>query len=72
MKRDLSVPFYPEVYHRACNHLVAFGAHGGDTNKGRMLIARALMALRARHGRQSAQHHRRHMLFISGMFPVKR
>lgn len=61
---------YPPVYHAACAHLVAFGAHGGDTRKGRALIAAALRALRAR-DRVKAQHERRHLLFISGMFPIK-
>lgn len=62
---------YPAIYHRACNHLVAFGAHGGDTSEGRRLCTAALRAMRAKFGRQSAAHHRRGMLFISGMFPVK-
>lgn len=62
---------FPDVYHRACYHLVAFGAHGGDTTKGRQLCACALIALRHAFGRQAAQHHRRHMLFITGQFPIK-
>ena len=62
---------YPTIYHRAVNHLVVFGGHGGDTHKGRMLCAAALRALRVKLGRESAAHERRHMLFISGQFPVK-
>tara|TARA_Y100000310_G_scaffold297836_1_gene331199 strand:+ start:2226 stop:2420 length:195 start_codon:yes stop_codon:yes gene_type:complete len=62
---------YPPVYHAACNHLVTFGAHGGDTAKGRKLIARALKVLRKSHGREFAREARYGMLFISGMFPVK-
>ena len=37
---------YTRAYHAACTHLVNFGAHGGDTDKGRKLIARALLELR--------------------------
>ena len=62
---------YPKVYHSAVNHLVAFGGHNGDTKHGRKLIAMALRALRANFGRKIAQDERRHMLFISGQFPVK-
>jgi hypothetical protein len=63
--------YYGPSYHAAVNHLVQFGGHGGDTARGRRLIARALRDLRRTRGRESAQHERRHMLFISGMFPVK-
>lgn len=63
---------YPPVYHKAINHLVAFGGHGGDTNAGRKLIAQALRALRDQYGRERASNERRHMLFISGQFPIKR
>ena len=61
---------YPLSYHLACNHLVAFGGHGGDTKYGRQLIASALRSLRAINKTQ-AQNERRHMLYISGQFPVK-
>ncbi len=61
---------YPKAYHVACTHLVSFGAHGGDTTRGRRLVAVALRALRDR-DRITARRERRHMLFISGMFPVK-
>lgn len=64
--------YYPQAYHRAVNHLVAFGGHGGDTAKGRALVASALRAMRQRHGGEAARRERRHMLFISGQFPVKR
>ncbi len=64
--------YYPQAYHRACQHLVSFGAHGGDTDKGRALIAAALRALRYVHGHEKARYERLHLLFISGMFPVKR
>jgi hypothetical protein len=63
--------YYPPIYHKACHHLVAFGAHGGDRHRGRLLIARALKALRSQHGRDKARHERQHMLFISGIFPEK-
>jgi hypothetical protein len=62
---------YPQVYHLACNHLVAFGGHGGDTRLGRKLCADALRAIRAKFGRERAQRERFHLLFISGQFPVK-
>jgi hypothetical protein len=62
---------YPAVYHAACNHLVAFGGHGGDTKKGRALVAAALRALRKAHGAEFAAAHRRSMVFITGQFPVK-
>jgi hypothetical protein len=61
---------YPAEYHAAVNHLVAFGGHGGNTRLGRRLVARALRALRAI-DRVRAQAERRHMLYISGQFPVK-
>jgi hypothetical protein len=61
---------YPKVYHLACNHLVAFGGHGGNTRQGRIYIACALRAIRAQ-SREWAQQERRHMLFIAGHFPVK-
>ena len=63
---------YTPAYHAACNHLVAFGGHGGDRAKGRALIARALRDLRKQYGRERAARERRHLLFISGQFPVKR
>ena len=73
MQIKLLVPWqgYPPVYHRAVNHLVSFGGHGGNRLAGRQMIAGALRALRAKYGREMAQHERRHMLFISGQFPVK-
>ena len=61
---------YPRAYHLAANHLVAFGGHGGDTVRGRKLVADALRALRAT-SRERAQHERRSLLYISGQFPVK-
>ena len=62
---------YPDVYHKAVAHLVHFGAHNGDTNHGRKLIAQALWALR-HINRLEAIMERNHLLYISGMFPVKR
>jgi hypothetical protein len=62
---------YPKSYHAACNHLVAFGGHGGNRLAGRRLIARALWDLRHAFGRARARRERMHMLFISGQFPVK-
>jgi hypothetical protein len=62
---------YPKSYHAACNHLVAFGGHGGNPAHGRRLIARALVDLRRTFGRERARRERMHMLFISGQFPVK-
>lgn len=62
---------YPAVYHAACAHLVAFGAHNGDTRKGRRLIANALRCVKERYGSEFARHERNHMIFISGMFPIK-
>ena len=62
---------YPRSYQAAVAHLVAFGGHGGDTVKGRKLVAQALRALRRDFGSDRAQQERRHMLFISGQFPVK-
>ena len=62
---------YTKTYQAACTHLVQFGAHGGDTQKGRDLIAKALKELR-RIDRKRAIYNRKHMLYISGMFPVKR
>lgn len=41
---------YTKSYHAAINHLIAFGAHGGNTNGGRVLIARALRDLKEKHG----------------------
>lgn len=64
---------YTRTYHDAINHLVAFGAYGGNRKnrkKGRDLIARALRQLRT-YDRDRAQRERMHMLFISGQFPVK-
>lgn len=63
---------YPKEYHAACNHLVAFGAHGGDTVIGRKRCADALRAMRRKFGSGAARRERAHMLFISGQFPVKR
>ena len=62
---------YPKSYHRAINHLVQFGGHGGNTRAGRMLVAVALRDLRRDFGRVRAMDERRHMLFISGQFPVR-
>ncbi len=62
--------YFPS-YHAAVNHLIAHGGHGGNTTHGRNLIARALRDLRVGFGRERAQRERRHMLFISGQFPVK-
>ncbi len=63
---------YPLVYHKAITHLVAHGGHGGDTAKGRLLCAQALRAIRNKYGRERAKRERYHMLFISGMFPIKK
>ena len=68
---DIMTNFYPAIYHRAVNHLVAFGGHGGDTKIGRALCAAALRTIRARHGSEVARRERLHMLYISGQFPVK-
>lgn len=62
---------YPQSYHDACNHLVAFDGHGGNTKAGRVKCARALWELRKRFGRERAAWERRHMLYITGQFPVK-
>ena len=62
---------YPEVYHKAINHLVAFGGYGGNRKRGRWLIAQALRAIRAGAGREAAKRERLHMLYISGQFPIK-
>jgi hypothetical protein len=61
---------YPEAYHKAISHLVSFGGHGGNRAKGRLLVARALRALRAQ-SHERARYERGHMLYISGQFPVK-
>ncbi len=61
---------YPAAYHKACAHLVAHGAHGGNTTTGRQLCADALRSLRVIDP-TLARHSRRGMLFISGMFPIK-
>ena len=63
---------YTPIYHEACRHLINYGGHGGDTVKGRQLIAKALRVIRNRHGNERALWERRHMLFISGMFPIKK
>ena len=65
-----NVMAYPKVYHAACNHLVHYGGRN-RTAEGRKLVAQALRALRAAFGRAVAQRERRHLLFISGHFPVK-
>jgi hypothetical protein len=62
---------YPPVYHKAVNHLVEFGGHGGDCRLGRHLIAQALVSIRHSQGRKAACAERLHMLYISGQFPVK-
>ena len=62
---------YPQSYHRACAHLVAFGGHAGSTRAGRHKVALALRDLRHTFGRGCAASERRHMLFIAGHFPVK-
>ena len=62
---------YPKCYHDAIRHLVYFGGHGGDTKRGRALCAKALLAVRSKHGTDRAIIERKHMLFISGQFPVK-
>lgn len=65
---------YTKAYHDACSFLVGFGAHGGTAEQrrwARSRIAQALVDLRRAHGRERAQSERRHMLFITGMFPVK-
>jgi len=61
---------YPNSYHFACKHLVAFGAHNGNTKDGRLFIYHALKDMRKINRKQAIQA-RKHMLFISGMFPVK-
>ncbi len=61
---------YPNSYHFACKHLVAFGGHNGNTKDGRHFIACALRDMR-KISREQAQFARKSMLFISGMFPVK-
>ncbi len=65
---------YPRSYHAACTHLIQFGGHGGDRARrraARLTIATALRALRRQIGHERARWHRRHLLFISGMFPIK-
>ena len=71
IKREGKEMGYPKSYHDAIRHLVSFGGHGGDTKHGRMLCARALLAVRSKCGTDRAIIERRHMLFISGQFPVK-
>ncbi len=67
----LNQPYYLNSYHIACNYLVHQGAHGRNRQAGRNMIAHALRELRRQHGHKQAHHERRHMLFISGMFPEK-
>jgi len=62
---------YPQIYHEACHHLIAYGGHGGNRLQGRKIIAQALRALRAKFGRERAQAERRGLLFIAGHFPLK-
>jgi len=62
---------YTRTYQAACSHLVAFGAHGGDTNKGRNLIARAIKEWRAI-DKKRARREYHHMRYISGMMPIKK
>lgn len=62
---------YSREYHDAVAHLVAFGGHNGDTRKGRKLVAKALRVIRKTDGNYMALVERRHLLFISGQFPVK-
>lgn len=62
---------YPKSYHKAVNHLVSFGGHGGNTNHGRQLCAIALKDLRKVFGRKREMNEKRHMYFISGQLPVK-
>jgi len=61
---------YPESYHAACNHLVAFGAHR-YTARGRALVARAIRDMRASMGHEAARHEVGHLRYISGCLPVK-
>jgi hypothetical protein len=61
---------YPEAYHKAANHLVAFGGCGGDTRKGRMLVAKALRALREVDP-ALARFERKGLRYISGHFPMR-
>ena len=65
---------YRESYHAACKYLVAFGGYHGSNRArayGRKVIAEALCELRRDVGRKRAASERRHLLFISGQFPVK-
>jgi hypothetical protein len=61
---------YTKSYHRAINHLVCHGAHGGDRSAGRRHIAQALRAIHSLDP-QAARRERLNMLFISGQFPRK-
>lgn len=66
---DYNMKTATKARNAACAHLVAFG--GWDyTEAGRAKVAAALRAMR-RVSREWAQTERRHMLFISGQFPVK-
>jgi hypothetical protein len=62
---------YPKSYHKACNHLVSFGSHGGNTTQGRNICAQALREVRKIFGSEFARQARYGMIFISGQFPVK-
>ena len=60
---------YPDSYHAACSHLVAFGGHLYSA-RGRALCAKALRDLRAI-DRDLAQRERITLQYISGHLPVK-
>jgi hypothetical protein len=62
---------FSKEYHEAIAHLVSFGGHGGDTRRGRKLVAKALRVVRKTDGPAESRSVRLHMLFISGQFPVK-
>lgn len=63
---------YPQSYHAATAYLVHFGAHADSSQNGRNLIAIALRDLRRAFGHDMARFERMSMLYISGMFPIKR
>ena len=61
---------YPNSYHIACAHLVAFGGHNYPV-AGRAKVARALRDLRRTHSPAAVREIAYAMKFITGHFPVK-
>ena len=61
---------YPQSYHTAVHHLVAFGAWRFRL-RGRAALTQCFVDLRRAFGHRRACAERRHLLYISGMFPPK-